>query len=95
MTKKALVACRTGMGSSMMLKIKVEQVCRERGFDLDVEHDVMDAIDSFNGDVLITMNDLADDVRENVKCYVIGINNLMDKQEIGDKLTEFFAGQGD
>lgn len=95
MTKKALVACRTGMGSSMMLKIKVEQVCRERGLDLDVEHDVMDAIDSFNGDVLITMNDLADDVRENVKCYVIGINNLMDKQEIGDKLAEFFASQGD
>ncbi len=55
----------------------------------------MDAIDSFNGDVLITMNDLADDVRENVKCYVIGINNLMDKQEIGDKLAEFFASQGD
>ena len=91
MAKKALVACRTGMGSSMMLKIKVEQVCREQGFDLDVEHDVMDAIDSFKGDVLITMSDLADDVRDKVSCYIIGINNLMDKKEIAEKLSEFFA----
>lgn len=92
--KKALVSCRTGMGSSMMLKIKVEQVCAKNDFPLEVEHDVMDAIPNFKGDLLITMSDLADDIRaEGYPFYIIGINNLMDKQEIEDKIREFFASQ--
>lgn len=93
-TKKALVACRTGMGSSMMLKIKVEQVCAKNDFPLDVDHDVMDAIPNFKGDVLITMSDLADEMREeDHPFYIIGINNLMDKKEIEDKLRTFFDSQ--
>lgn len=86
--KQILVACRTGMGSSMMLKIKVEQVIREQGWDMDVEHDEISAANSFKGDVLITMADLAHEY-EGKPYDVIGINNLMDKSEIERKLKEY------
>ncbi|MEY8292806.1 PTS sugar transporter subunit IIB [Carnobacteriaceae bacterium 52-44] len=90
MDKKALVACRTGMGSSMMLKIKVQQVVRENNLPIKVYHDNIDAISQFNGDLLITLDDLKDDVKERVnKEYVIGIKSLTDKQEIEDKLLEY------
>lgn len=90
MDKKALVACRTGMGSSMMLKIKVQQVVRENNLSIKVYHDNIDAISQFNGDLLITLDDLKDDVKERVnKEYVIGIKSLTDKQEIEDKLLEY------
>lgn len=86
--KEALVACRTGMGSSMMLKIKVDQVVRENGFPIKVSHDTMSAVNQFRGDLLITLEDLVSDVEEKVK-YVIGIKNLMDKKEIKEKLEKF------
>lgn len=90
--KKALIACRTGMGSSMMLKIKVEQVVRTNKFPLEVHHSTLDDVKSFKGDLLITMADVADEMKGQVP-YIIGINNLMDKQEIENKLTRFFNEQ--
>lgn len=87
--KTALVTCRTGMGSSMMLKIKVDQVVKENGFDLKVLHDELSAVRTFKGDLLITMADLAPELEGKAK-YVIGINNLMDKEEIKEKLEKFF-----
>lgn len=86
--KEALVACRTGMGSSMMLKIKVDQVVRENSFPIKVSHDTMSAVSQFRGDLLITLEDLVPDVQGKVK-YVIGIKNLMNKEEIKDKLEKF------
>lgn len=86
--KQALIACRTGMGSSMMLKIKVDQVVRENDYPIEVEHNTLDAVNSFKGDLLITMNDVVADVRDKVP-YVIGIQNLMDKKEIKEKLELF------
>lgn len=87
--KKALIACRTGMGSSMMLKIKVDQVVRANNFPLEVQHSTLDDLKSFNGDVVITMADVADEIKDQAPC-VIGIKNLMDKKEIEEKLKAYF-----
>lgn len=92
MIKKALIACRTGMGSSMMLKIKVDQVVRAHQFPLEVQHSTLDDVKSFKGDLLITMADVADELKGQVP-YIIGINNLMDKKEIETKLQAFFNSQ--
>ena len=92
MIKKALIACRTGMGSSMMLKIKVDQVVRAKSFPLEVQHRTLDDVKSFKGDLLITMADVADELKGQVP-YIIGINNLMDKKEIETKLQAFFDSQ--
>ncbi|MDN6664334.1 MAG: PTS sugar transporter subunit IIB [Tetragenococcus koreensis] len=87
--KKALIACRTGMGSSMMLKIKVDQIVRKNDFPLEVEHGTLDDVKGFRGDLIITMADVADDLKDQAP-NVIGINNLMDKNEVETKLKEFF-----
>ncbi|ERL12772.1 PTS system, lactose/cellobiose-specific IIB subunit [Coriobacteriaceae bacterium BV3Ac1] len=87
-TYTALIACRTGMGSSMMLKIKVQQVINALDLPIEVNHDTLDAVKSFKGDLLITMSDLADELRGEAP-YVIGIENLMNKEEIAQKLQKF------
>ncbi|MGY3771852.1 PTS sugar transporter subunit IIB [Tetragenococcus solitarius] len=87
--KKALIACRTGMGSSMMLKIKVDQIVRKNNFPLEVEHGTLDDVKGFRGDLIITMTDVADDLKGQAP-NVIGVDNLMDKNEIETKLKEFF-----
>jgi len=89
---RALIACRTGMGSSMMLKIKVDQVLRENNIEMEVTHDDINAVSTFSGDILITMADLVPEMKGRVK-YVIGIENLMDKNEIKTKLLEVFDSE--
>ena len=40
---KALVCCRAGMGSSMLLKIKADQVIKENNFPIQTEHGNLDS----------------------------------------------------
>lgn len=88
----ALVACRTGMGSSMLLKIKVDQVIKENGYPINAEHSNLDAIFDKKWDFIVTMSDITDDVRDKVP-YCIAIENLMDKQEIKRGIEGFLESR--
>lgn len=87
---KALVACRAGVGSSLMLKIKVTEVIKEHGYPINVEHSSLDGVPGFDGDLIITLVDVADELKEKqLPQTVIGIKNIVDKKEINEKLTAF------
>lgn len=82
---RALVACRAGMGSSVLLKIKIDQVIKENDFPIKTEHGNLDSLIGFGGDLLFTMEDLAEELSDKVK-YAIGIRNIVDKEEIKGKI---------
>ncbi len=85
---KALVCCRAGMGSSMLLKIKADQVIRDNGFPIFTEHGNLDNLTSFNGDLVITMDDLYPELLGKVP-YVIGIHSVLDKADMKQKIEQF------
>lgn len=87
---KALVACRAGVGSSLMLKIKLNEVIKENEYPIEVEHSSLDAVSSFNGALIVTLPDVADELREkNLPQTIIGIKNIVDKNEIKEQLEIF------
>ncbi|MDN5341922.1 PTS sugar transporter subunit IIB [Oceanotoga sp. DSM 15011] len=86
--RRALVVCRTGMGSSMMLKFKLEQVISQNDLPLEIEHDVLSAVNNYDVDFVITMNDLVEQL-ESDGVKVVGINDIMDKEEIKSKLMNY------
>lgn len=84
---KALVACRAGVGSSLMLKIKVSEVVRENNFPIEVEHSSLDGLPGFSGDIVITLIDVAEELEaKNIPQKIVGIKNIVDKKEIKEKL---------
>lgn len=86
--KKILITCRTGMGSSMLLKIKVEQALSALGMEADVYHDVTSALSGYHDiDILVTMSDLVEEM-EGKFPMVVGINSLTDKEEIRSKIKK-------
>lgn len=85
---KALVACRAGMGSSILLKIKVDQVIKENNYPIETEHGNLDSIVGYTGELLVTMEDLADELKDKVN-YALGVRNIVDKEEIKEKLEQF------
>lgn len=89
---KALVACRAGMGSSILLKIKVDQVIKENEFPIVTEHGNLDSLIGFTGDLIVTMEDLTEELKDKVK-YAVGIRNIVDKEEIKAKLEAYLETQ--
>jgi ascorbate PTS system EIIB component len=87
---KALVACRAGVGSSLMLKIKVNEVVKENKLPIQVEHSSLDGVPGFDGELLITLVDVAQELsNKGIKQHIIGIANIVDKKEILEKLNAF------
>lgn len=85
---KALVACRAGVGSSLMLKIKLNEVISEHNLPVTIEHSSLDGVPSFDGPIIIALSDVAQDLQsEGIKKEIIGIRNIMDKDEIYTKLS--------
>lgn len=92
MQYKGLVACRAGVGSSLMLKIKLNQVIKEHDLPIKIEHGSLDSIMGFNGHVIITLSDVAKELEaKKLKQKIVGIDNIMNKIEIFDKLEKFLA----
>ena len=85
---RALVCCRADMGSSTILKIKADQVIQENGFPIKTEHGNLDSLIGYDGDLVITMSDLADEV-ESRGLYAVGVINILDKADIKTKLQKF------
>lgn len=92
---KALVACRAGVGSSLMLKIKVNEVVKANDFPIEVEHSSLDGLSGFNGEMIITLPDVAEELaQKNLPYKLIGIGNIVDKNEIKTKLEAALAKLG-
>lgn len=92
MMYKALVACRAGVGSSLMLKIKVNEVVKENNLPLEVEHSSLDAVPGFNGEMIITLPDVAEElVQKNLPQKIVGVANIVNKEEIKEKLESALA----
>ena len=84
-----LTVCGNGIGSSLMLKIKVNEVVKENNLQLVVEHSSLDGLNGFDGDMVITLIDVAQELEEKKVPYkVVGIRNIVDKEEIKTKLLE-------
>lgn len=89
----ALICCRAGIGSSMLLKIKTDQVIEENNFPICTKHGGLDEVYNYDGDLVITMEDLYNELKSRVSS-IIGIKNIMDKDEIKSKLEEFLKEKG-
>lgn len=74
----------------MLLKIKADQVIRENDFPIVTEHGNLDSLIGFDGDLIITMDDLTEELKDKVP-YAVGIRNIVDKVEMKQKLEEYLA----
>lgn len=91
---KILIACRAGVGSSLMLKIKTQQVIKENNFPIEVEHGSLDSLNGFDGDAVETLIDVAEDLeKKKLKIDIIGIKNIIDRNEIKTALEKFLASK--
>lgn len=90
MPYKIMVVCGTGMGSSMILKTMVDQVVAETKMDAIVTSDLSSDVKGSDADIFIAGTDLAPTL-DPPDAIVIGIKNIMDKNEIRSMLEQAAA----
>lgn len=85
---KILVCCGSGLGSSFMIEMNVENALRELGVSgVELDHSDLGSAKGYNADLYIGTRDIAPEL-ETIGKPVISLNNMLDNDELKKKLKE-------
>ena len=79
-----ITVCGNGIGSSLMLAGKVEELCEEEGIKADVESMDLNGASSANPDLFITVKELAPELHGNV----VIVRSYVNKKKIREDALE-------
>jgi len=88
-----LAVCGVGMGSSLMLRMSVEEVLKKMGVAAKVEATDVSSARGMKADVIIGQGMHTEEF-EGRAPVVVGITNFMDKDRLEEQLTEAFEAEG-
>ncbi len=83
-----ITVCGNGIGSSLMLKMKIEEICRENGISASVESSDFNAALGQKCDLIVTVEELATQFDKKQKVAVVRsyINTKKIKEDVLDTL---------
>ena len=88
---RVLAACGNGMGSSQIIKMRIEQVLKGMGLQFKVDHSSVGEAKSQakNYDLILVAQQLAKDFTDVPKtCKVVGLVNFLIDQENEEKIRK-------
>lgn len=77
---KVITVCGNGIGSSLMLKMKVEELAKENGIAIDAESIDSNAAVGKQADLFVTVKEFADIFEKNQKVAIT--RSYMNKKKI-------------
>ena len=86
---KIQAICGFGVGSSTLLKIKLQGIFKELGVEADVFNGDLPTGPSVPCDAIFCSTDIGENLTGKVKVPVVSIKNFVNNQELRDKVTEF------
>ncbi len=90
MTVRILAVCGCGQGSSMIMKMKVDQFLTQQNIDHSVNSCAVGEYKSeLNGaDIIIASTHVADEITVTGNKYVVGVRNMLSAADFGPKLMD-------
>lgn len=85
--------CGFGVGSSTLLRIKLQKVFDELGVEAKVTTNDVTSATGNDCDVIFTSEELGEMLKQRVKIPVIIIKNFVDSNEIKTKVTEYLENR--
>lgn len=85
---KIYTVCGMGFGTSLMVKMTIDDILTEKGVKADVEAMDMGSAKGSSADLFVTSKDMKGSFPE-VEQPVIYLDSMTDKKEIEEKVTSF------
>jgi len=87
---KILTVCGAGQGTSLVLRMNIQEVAEEIGLDADVENTDISSARSVDAD-LIMAGDYHKSNLQDMEAPVYTLEDFMDKDEIREVLEKYLA----
>ncbi len=87
-----MCACGSGLGSSLMVEMNINDVLKKMGKEgITVTHSTTSDVRPGAADLFVVGRDLADFIKDVPEESKVVLTNIVDKNELEQKLTEAFA----
>ena len=92
--KKIMCACGSGLGSSLMVQMNIDDVLRDLGkTDVSVDHTTISDVVPGAADLFVIGRDLENFVTDIPEVQKVILVNIVDKDELKTKLQEKFDAE--
>ncbi len=91
---KILTTCGMGFGTSLMLLMEIQEIGRKHGITVEGEAVDMSSVKGRPCDAIFGSSEIVGDLGD-LNVPVVGITNILDKQEIEAKFLAFVKGDGE
>ncbi len=88
---KIMCACGSGLGSSLMVEMNINDVLKRWANLTSVSHSTTSDVKPGAADLFVVGRDLADFIKDVPEDSKVILDNIVDKNELQEKLTEAFA----
>ena len=90
--RKIMCACGSGLGSSLMVEMNIQDVLKKLGVEgVEVVHTTTSDVKPGAADLFVVGRDLADFVKGVPEEEIVVLNNIIDKGELEEKLRGKFG----
>ncbi|MDF3002513.1 MAG: sugar transporter subunit [Bacillota bacterium] len=89
--KKIQAVCGFGCGSSLFLRMKIQDILKESNLEAEVFCGDIGTCTTVPCDVIFTSAELAEQIMNRTKVPVVPISNFMNKEEIKEKTLLFLS----
>ncbi len=86
---KIMCACGSGLGSSLMVEMNIQDVLKKMGIEgVSVTHSTTSDVKPGAADLFVVGRDLADFIKDVPAEQIVVLQNIIDKNELEEKLRE-------
>ena len=82
-----VTVCGMGMGSSLILKMNIDDILKKNGISAEVEACDLGSVTGRSVDLVVTTNELKSQL-EGKGFNIVYVNNVIDKKAIEEKVLE-------
>ena len=91
---RILVCCGSGLGSSFMIEMNIQNILNELGIkNIEVSHSDLSSAKGIHADIYVSTKDLSSRL-EDLGGKVISLNNMIDVEELKEKLLSVLKELG-
>lgn len=88
---KILCVCGFGCGSSMVLKMSLDKVCKQMDVECETETTDINSVANIECDAIFTSAELAENLRESCTIPIYCVKKYMDLTEVKKVFEQFLA----
>lgn len=86
--KRIIVACNSGLGTSLMIRLNIEAILRELGMKVAVEHTDFTSLNAHNARLVVCSSYIMDSIEAVGDTEIIGLDDIMDRQYLKTELMK-------